>query len=104
MFPGVVIVVLHRVAGSELSASNIPAIEALTLANRERRENLFTLPPPGMRSAVDVEHLSADLACVREVQDGVGDIIHVRELSHRLQRPEKIFRIVLVHRCVNDSW
>lgn len=90
-------------AESEFSASNIPTIEAAALTSRERRVIFFTLPPARVRSTVDVEYLSADLACVREVQDGVGDIIHVRKLSHRLQRPEKIFWIVLVHRRVHDS-
>src|SRR6202521_3551876 len=105
MFPGVVVIVLLLwAAQSEFSASNTPAIEAPAVVSRERRVILFMLPPTSVRSTVDVEYFSADLACVREVQDGVGDIIHVRKLSHRLQRPEKIFRIVLVHRCVHDSW
>src|SRR6267378_677900 len=62
------------------------------------------LPPTGVRSTVDVEYLSGYLACVREVQHGVNDIIDARNLSHRLQRPKKLFRIILVHWRVHDSW
>src|SRR5712691_13551856 len=61
------------------------------------------LPPTGVRSTVDVEHLSGYLACMREVQHGVNDIIDARNLSHRLQRPKKLFRIILVHWRVHDS-
>ncbi len=85
MLPGVVVIVLLLwAAQSEFSASNTPAIEAPAVVSRERRVILFMLPPTSVRSTVDVEYFSADMACVREVQDGVGDIIHVRELSHRL--------------------
>src|SRR5258706_15651121 len=85
---------------SNQAFSAVPSvIQAITRRGRGR----LPLPPTRVRSTVDVEYLPGDLACVREVDNGVNDITDARDLSHRLQGPEKLFRIILVQWCVDDS-
>jgi hypothetical protein len=48
-----------------------------------------------MRTAVNVQHLPGHLMDFCQVNDRVYDILHFGNLSHRLQLPENILRVML---------
>ena len=56
-----------------------------------------------MRSAIDVQDLARHLTGLREIEDGVGDVLDVDQAPKRRQRRQEISGIVLVHRSVDDS-
>src|SRR5713226_1287618 len=63
-----------------------------------------TSPPAQVRAAVNVQHLSGDLARLGEIEHGFCDVLGARNLPKGRQCAQELLGIVLVQRGIHDAW
>lgn len=74
--------------------------------NRSRRwptESLQRLPFADVRTTIHVPHLPGHLTGFRQINARIHDVFHIGNQSHRLQRLEKILRVIHVHRRIDNA-
>jgi len=50
----------------------------------------------GVRSTIHMEHLSRDLTCLCQVEDGVNNVLYFQDFAQGLQDPKRVLGIILV--------
>jgi len=50
-----------------------------------------------------MQYLSGYITCLCQVKNSIDNVFYLHHFSHRLQGPERIFGIILVHWSVHDA-
>ena len=61
---------------------NVPSCVAVETEKIGTAASLCRLPPARVSAAIHVQYLSGDVASLREVNDGIGNVLRLRDRTH----------------------